>query len=124
MGYSFGMIEIIVPAIFVLVIGLFIVNIIKNIDEWNKNNESPKLTVDAKIVSKRTDVILHHHNNDNAVGGAHTTTMYYVTFEVESGDRIELNVKGKEYGLLVDGDVGKLSFQGSRYIGFERNISL
>ena len=52
----------------------------------------------------------------------HTThsTWYYVTFEVESGDRIELGVNGTEYGMLVEGDYGKLSFQGTRYLGFER----
>ena len=24
-------------------------------------------------------------------------------------------------GMLVEGDIGKLSFQGNRYLGFERN---
>ena len=48
------------------------------------------------------------------------STSYYVTFEVESGDRIELEVNGLEYGMLVEGDCGKLSFQGTRYLGFER----
>ena len=43
-----------------------------------------------------------------------------MTFQVESGDRIELNVSGPEYGMLVEGDRGDLSFQGTRYLGFER----
>ncbi|MBS7029426.1 MAG: DUF2500 domain-containing protein [Faecalibacterium prausnitzii] len=45
----------------------------------------------------------------------------YVTFQVESGDRMELEVDGSDYGMLVEGDIGKLSFQGTRYLGFERN---
>ena len=40
---------------------------------------------------------------------------------VESGDRVELTVSGSDYGMLVEGDIGKLSFQGTRYLGFERN---
>lgn len=48
--------------------------------------------------------------------------LYYVTFEVESGDRMEFSVYGKEYGMLAEGDEGKLTFQGSRYLGFERAI--
>ncbi|NMA03148.1 MAG: DUF2500 domain-containing protein, partial [Clostridiales bacterium] len=44
---------------------------------------------------------------------------YYVTFQVESGDRMEFRVSGKEYGLLAEGDVGKLTFQGTRYHEFE-----
>ena len=52
----------------------------------------------------------------------HTTasTSYYATFQVESGDRMELEVSGPEYGQLVEGDRGKLSFQGTRYLGFNR----
>ena len=45
---------------------------------------------------------------------------FYVTFEVESGDRMELSVVGSEFGLLVEGDKGRLTFQGTRYLGFER----
>ena len=51
----------------------------------------------------------------------HTFTTYYVTFQVESGDRMELTVSGPDYGMLVEGDIGKLSFQGTRYLGFERS---
>ena len=47
-----------------------------------------------------------------------TSTRYYVTFQVESGDRMEFSVSGREYGLLVEGDTGRLTFQGTRYLGF------
>ena len=46
---------------------------------------------------------------------------YFVTFEFESGDRVEMPVDGSEYGLLVEGDTGKLTFQGTRYLGFQRD---
>lgn len=52
---------------------------------------------------------------------SHTFTTYYATFQVESGDRMELEVDDSDYGMLVEGDTGKLSFQGTRYLGFERN---
>lgn len=35
-------------------------------------------------------------------------------------DRMELRVSGSEYGMLVEGDYGILSFQGTRYLGFDR----
>ncbi len=44
----------------------------------------------------------------------------FVTFELEKGERIELGVKGSEYGMLAEGDRGRLSYQGTRYLGFER----
>lgn len=50
-----------------------------------------------------------------------TSTRYYVTFQVESGDRMEFSVTGLEYGMLAEGDIGKLTFQGTRYLSFERD---
>ena len=44
----------------------------------------------------------------------------YATFEVESGDRMELSVDGEAFGLLAEGDAGELCFQGRRFLSFER----
>ena len=104
--------------IFALVIGLFIATAVRGIRQWHRNNNSTRLTVDAAVVAKRTEVSHHHHSG---AGNAHYTTSstwYYVTFQVESGDRLELPVSGREYGLLVEGDRGCLTFQGTRYLGF------
>ena len=40
----------------------------------------------------------------------HTFTTYYVTFQVASGDRMELTVSGSDYGMLVEGDIGTVSY--------------
>ena len=124
MGCGFGMgvdmFGIMFTIVFVLVIGTFIVTAIKGIGQWNKNNNSPRLTVPATVVSKRTNVTRHHHGGANGHHHHHTSTTYYVTFQVESGDRMELHVAGHEYGMLVEGDHGHLTFQGTRYLGFER----
>lgn len=112
--------------IFILVIGIFIATAVKGIGEWGKNNNSPRLTVNAAVVAKRTNTQQHHHNHAGDVTGAHgmhttTSTSYYVTFQVESGDRMEFHVSGSEYGMLVEGDLGVLHFQGTRYLGFDRD---
>ena len=116
-GMSFGTFGVMFTIMFLLFIGIFVVVIVRGISQWNKNNNSPRLTVPATVVSKRANVSHHrageHHHS-------HTSTSYYVTFEVESGDRMELHMSGTEYGLLIEGDKGSLSFQGTRYLGFER----
>lgn len=91
-------------------------NVVKNIRQWNKNNHSPRLTVEADVVAKRTHVT-HHQDTEES---SRSTTTYYATFQVESGDRMELRIPTWEYGLLVEGDHGKLTFQGTRYLGFQR----
>lgn len=125
MGFNqgFGMFNafgIMFTIVFVLVIGMFIVIAVKGIGQWNKNNHSPRLTVPATVVAKRTNVSHHRHGGVNDHHHHHTSTSYYVTFQVESGDRMELHVAGTEYGLLIEGDRGNLTFQGTRYLGFDR----
>lgn len=127
MGFGmFGLMDTLFPifftVIFFIVIGAFIVTVVKRIGEWNKNNHSPVLTVDAAVVSKRESHSHHHHNDANGFSHTTTSTRYYATFEVASGDRMELNLSGREYGMLAEGDRGKLTFQGTRYKGFERII--
>ncbi|MFC0560124.1 DUF2500 domain-containing protein [Halalkalibacter alkalisediminis] len=59
----------------------------------------------VNVVAKRTSVCRRrHHHNDHLHHS--TSTTYYITFEVESGDRMELKLSGKEYGLMAEGDVG------------------
>jgi len=106
--------------IFLFVVGTFVFNGVKSFGQWRKNNNSPRLTVPATVVTKRTDVTRRRSGGTNGHHHYHTSTNYYVTFEVESGDRMELHLSGPEFGLLVEGDHGKLSFQGTRYLGFER----
>lgn len=116
---GFTMFQIMFYFIFFMVFGTIIVRAVKGITTWHKNNQSPVLTVNAKVITKRTNVSVHHHGNNQ---GMHTSssTSYYVTFEVKSGDRIELMVSGHEFGMLVEGDYGELTFQGTRYKAFER----
>lgn len=106
--------------VFALVIAVFITIFVKGIRQWSKNNKSPRLTVPATLIAKRTNVSRHHHGGINEHHHHHTSTSYYVTFQVESGDRMEFLISGQEFGLLVEGDRGDLSFQGTRYLGFAR----
>lgn len=94
---------------------LFFAVVIKNIGQWFRNENSPRLTVPAKIVDMQRKTH-HHHTN----GHHHHSHTYHVTFEVESGDRMELKVSRSVYDMLTVGESGKVSFQGTRYLGFER----
>lgn len=119
MGFhTFDMFSMVFSLFFLLVLGIFVFVFIQMFSQWNKNNHSPRLTVDATIVAKRNHISRHHHGTDMHMH--HTTSTYYVTFQVDSGDRMELLVPGNQFGLLIEGDHGKLSFQGTRFLSFER----
>ena len=85
--------EVLFGLFFILFFAAFFTILIRSIGEWFKNNASPRLTVPAKVVAKRSSHHHHHHGH----GGMHHSTRYHVTFEVESGDRMELSVSGSEY---------------------------
>jgi len=118
------------PILFFVVFGVivvtFVIIIVRMMLEWHKNNKAPRLTVDAKVVSRRTQVgrsaHVHHSHIDGGAAMHHSSyhTRYFATFEVESGDRMELPLDGRDYALIVEGDRGRLTFQGTRFIQFDR----
>lgn len=117
MRFMFTIVPILSGMVFLLAFGIIGFTIIRSIKQEHKNNNSPRLTVEVNVVSKRTD---YRRNSGSHSHMGHT--IYYVTFEVQSGDRMELQVQGHEYGLLVEGDFGELTFQGTRYLGFQRKV--
>lgn len=109
--------------VFCLVMGMFIYAIVSNVKEKRANDAAPVLTVEALVKTKRMDT---YHTSPTYDGDGHRTssgsyhTSYYATFEVESGDRLELQVSDYEYGQLAEGDRGKLTFQRKRFLQFDR----
>lgn len=111
--------------VFAIVIVTFIFNAAKGVAEWNDNNQQPVLIEQAKIVTKRTNVSVnrHHHHHDSHIHSHDSTsTQYFATFELENGERREFQMSGREFGLLAEGDAGELTFQGTRYKGFNRRV--
>ena len=120
-GVMSGIFPLLALAVFILIASV----ILKSVAQWSKNNNSPRLTVACVIVDKRTETTMHQTPVAGDASGAHgyhttTNTTHFVTFQVESGDRIEFSVSSSEYGRLAEGNQGKLTFQGTRYLGFER----
>lgn len=98
---------------FLIILAFFVVSVVRGIFRWHKNNNSPRLTVTARVVGKRQ----HSSHNQQMMT---TSTSYYATFEFSSSDRMEFSVSSYEYAMLCEGDFGDLTFQGTRYISFER----
>ena len=129
MYYEFDSLFIIMfVLVFAIVAVSFIVILVRGVSEWSHNNHSPKLGVEATCVSKRTSVTHHSDPIAGDISGSHgythsSNTTYYAAFEVESGDRMEFRISGPQYGKLREGDTGTLSFQGTRFLSFDRHES-
>ena len=116
------------PPVMIAIIAVFAIILLGVIGRalfiWIRNNNSPRVTVEAKVVTKRMKVqgfgrTMAGRNSVTGMGSS-TYTHYYVTFELEKGKRLELGVKDAEFGMLAEGDQGMLTYQGTRYLGFEQ----
>ncbi len=83
-----------------------------------KNDSAPRLTIDAKVVDKRT---VAHRSHNHSGGFSHRYYSYHMTFELQDGQRTELRVEKSDFDLFCVADEGLLTIQGSRFISFERN---
>lgn len=113
----FGLIPILIGLFFLVIAVGLLVAIVRAIGRWQSNNQQPVQSVTAQVVTKRTRV------SGRRSDGYHsrTSTFYYCTFEDQQGGRHEFRVAGQEYGQLVEGDLGTLTYQGTRYQGFKRH---
>jgi len=117
--YGFNLMFSIFPIMFMIVFGVIIFSIAKNISTNMHNNKQPIIPVEAKIVSKRYDVSNYRHSTNNNIHRS-SSTSYYVTFELNNGERLEFLVPSYDFGMIVEGDNGTLSFQGTKFISFIR----
>ncbi len=96
---------------------VFVFIIVYAVKQKSKNDSAPRVTLDAKVVDKRT-VSHRHHNHHNSL--SHRHYYHYVTFELKDGQRTELQVALGEFDSLAVADEGKLTLQGTRFISFEK----
>jgi hypothetical protein len=111
--WPFVLVSAFMVVVFALFIGLFTFGIVRALWRWNRNNNSPLISVPAEVVARRG-----HYTP--ASGDSSSSTSYYVTFQVQGGERREMHLTGSQYGVLVEGDRGELKYQGTRYKGFDR----
>ena len=113
---NFYIILFIIP--FVAIVGISIIFIVVH---WIKNKRPPRIVVHSAISNKRIQMDNVYRLRNAAPGmRTHKLITYYVTFDLETGEQIELRVSKLKYSELRKGCKGKLTFQGTRYIGFEK----
>lgn len=111
---NFYMISFIV--MFSIIIGLSLIIIIR---QWWKNKKSPLIVTQSTISGKRIEEHYIRSKRSNSLGyRTRKVLIYYITFSLEGGEHIELRTNESVYLDLKNGDYGKLTFKGSKYIEF------
>ena len=75
---------------------------------------SPARSAEATVLSKRIEL-----SSDDA---GRTEQRHFATFQFASGERVELELTGHQFGLLAEADQGTLHWKGPRYLDFDREI--
>lgn len=103
-------------AIFIGIVVLTIVVTVEVYEDIFKQKPGPVILVyeETKVVTKRNDVTVNANQNSSI------TSTYYATFQTGTGERIELSIPGNSYGLMAEGDIGKLTLIEGRYHEFQR----
>ena len=97
-----------------IIVAVFATVIFRGVRQWRSNNASPVVTATARVVTKRGEVY-------GGTGDSSAQTAYFATFEMPTGERRELAMPVREFGLIADGDTGQLTYQGTRFKGFKRS---
>lgn len=111
--------QILFIVLFVLFIGIILTPVILR---GIKNLRSPRLTVNAEIANKRIQKVRHVRKRHGTGTRVTHSNLYYITFQTENGSEIELWIRNRDkvYKALKIGDRGKLTYQGTKYLGFEK----
>ena len=109
-GFSGPSLAAFLPALIIplIVFGIIVTVIVVAVTKHAKQVSLPHTTATAKVIGKRTYVS----------GGKGSYTTYFATFELDTGERIELKVSSRAYGLIMEQDRGQLVMQGKRLIDF------
>jgi hypothetical protein len=90
--------------------------LVAGILQWQKNNNSPQISVPARVVAKR---MRHSRAVYSGTYRFPSATNYYVTFELDSGNRQEFSMSVYEFRQIEEGDEGILTYQGTRFLRFD-----
>ncbi|MCR8845117.1 DUF2500 domain-containing protein [Paenibacillus sp. SC116] len=103
-------------AIFIFIFGSILIAIVTGLSRWLSNNRAPQISEVCKVIGKRDEV-------SGGSGNSSIRQQHYVAFELRDGSRVELQVKPEEYGLIAEGDQGTVSYQGTRFLAFNREMN-
>jgi hypothetical protein len=108
--------------IITLFIATIAIVIIKGLLEWSKNNKLPVKSIRSSVLAKNSETKLrigHGHTGHSDNSNSSSRTIRTITFQSSiDNTRHVFRVNRKVFDLIVEGDIGILVHQGTRYHSF------
>ena len=107
---------------FAVAIVIIAVTGVKGFRQRRANDAAPVQEMAATVSGKRApgSSALRPKAAEASGQGCATRTTYYAAFQTGDGNRMEFQVSQADYNRLAEGEQGTLTFQGTRYLGFQR----
>ena len=105
-----------------LIVGAILFALLRGLYIWNKNNHSPRVTEEAEVYTKRQDFSTFTNRSRNTQFGSYRSirVRYFVVFQTKNSGAVKLKVSSDDFDMLREGEKGLLTFQGTRFLGFEK----
>ena len=101
----------------VIIFSSIIFIIIKELREWFRNNKLPIKSIKSTVLAKNSETTYKSSHNDNS--NSSSRTIRTITFQNSiDNSRHVFRVKRNVFDLTVEGDVGTLVHQGTRFHRF------
>ena len=104
--------------IFLIVFGvaaLAVEGAAKRIFRLDQDSRAPRLTVEASVAGRRQEYRFYGTRYRRT-----RSTTYYAAFQLKNGARVEVWMSRRNYRRLTEDSFGLLTYQGSRFVRFER----
>jgi|GEM_PF-5037977 len=85
-----------------------------------KNRSAPKVVTNATVSDKHIQEIMRRRKGADGLYHQMKTYRYYILFIIEGGEKMEFLVNKTEYSQVKNNQNGKLTFQGSKFIKFDK----
>ena len=116
---SENIINLFIGTVATIIIGSMIFMAIKGLLEWSKNNKLPVQSIKSTVLAKNSETTYSKSYNDNGNFSSSSRTIRTITFQDSiSNTRHVFRVKRDIFDLTVEGDVGTLVHQGTRFHSF------
>lgn len=106
----FGVGSAVFPILFFLVIATILVIVVYAFVKMARKRQPPLLMVDVRFISSRSEP------------GENGEELYYLAFELSTGDKMELLASKEESEMFETGEEGKVAFRGIKFDSFYEKI--
>jgi hypothetical protein len=94
------------------------------IQEKRKNDQAPILKIPVVVVEKRVQTTTSSSTDSNNHTTHSTYNTFKITFEhIHKRNRHTFSIREAEFDLIVEDDIGYLTYQRKRYHGFVRDYN-